>query len=656
MIFMAIVAVSFLFGGIQPAYAKAKEDWVARYNGPGNEGDSAADIIVDAAGNVYVAGGSTGSGTSSDYATIKYNKDGSRIWVRRYDGPSHGSDGVVAMAMDASGNICVAGTSTGSGTGWDYATIKYNNDGSELWVARFDGGGIFYEEVRGMAVDATGNVYVTGFNDGSGTYNDYTTIKYSTDGSELWVRRYDGPLQRSDDVKGVAVDGTGNVYVTGESVGSGTGVDYATVKYRTDGSELWVRRYDGPSHSVDRAHNLTVDATGNIYVTGYSEGGFTTVKYNGDGTELWVRTYIGPVGGDTAFGIAVDATGHVYVTGRSPGAGTGHDIATVKYNGDGSELWVRRYNGPANGSDQPFDIAIDSTGNVSVTGWSTGIGSGWDWATIKYSSEGNEIWVARYNGPGNGSDLPNAVSTDSKGYVYVAGRSPGSGGDTDFTTIRYSQAPIIISTVPRCGSTGGSGTITIIGHNFDTTPVVLLGDVTATDVQWIESTRLLAGIPPHAAGYVDVTVIDPEGERGDLPQAFLYVPPPVIDRIFPESGSWRGGTGVTITGSNFWVGASVFFGNVRAHEIQVVDSHTILAVTRPMWPGTVLVEVRNPAPCYLSSLGQATPIRFTSVPADGHDGGCNYMPGGTVSPGQILFFGICILGMLGYRWKRRSCG
>ena len=76
-----------------------------------------------------------------------------------------------------------------------------------------------------------GNVYVTGGSVGSGTATDYATIKYDPSGNEIWVKRYDGPKKWYDEAYAIAVDGSGNVYVTGESYGVGTDGDYATIKY-----------------------------------------------------------------------------------------------------------------------------------------------------------------------------------------------------------------------------------------------------------------------------------------------------------------------------------------------------------------------------------------------------------------------------------------
>jgi hypothetical protein len=83
--------------------------------------------------------------------------------------------------------------------------------------------------------------------------------------------------------------------------------------------------------------------------------------------------------------------------------------------------WVSRYNGTGNGSDDARSIAVDDLGNVYVTGSSTGIGTGADCVTIKYNSNGDTVWVRRYNGPGNSTDVGRKIGVDNSGNIYVTG-------------------------------------------------------------------------------------------------------------------------------------------------------------------------------------------------------------------------------------------
>jgi len=285
--FLTIILVLFA----SAALAQPLEEWVARYNGPADSLDCAEALALDPSGNIYVTGYSWGSGTHYDYATIKYDSDGNQLWVARYNGPGNGPDVAYALALDPSGNVCVTGYSYGSGTSSDYATIKYDSDGNQLWVARYNGPANDSDWGEALALDPSGNVYVTGYSTGSGTDYDYATIKYDQNGNQRWVARYNGPANGEDRAVAMALDASGNVYVTGRSYGSGTGEDYAIIKYDTNGNELWVARYNGPGNGQDRAEALTVDVSGNVYVTGCSYGSgtdydYATIKYSqGAGVE-----------------------------------------------------------------------------------------------------------------------------------------------------------------------------------------------------------------------------------------------------------------------------------------------------------------------------------------------------------------------------------
>jgi len=421
------------------------EEWVARYNGTGNGGDSGSDLAVDAEGNVYVTGGSKGSGTSYDFTTIKYDSDGNLLWVSRYSASEIGSGSPDALAIDAEGSVYITGESSGAGTSYDYATVKYDSDGNELWVSRYDGPGSWWDFSEALAVDADRNVYVAGWSAGTETHFDYATIKYGHDGNEIWVRRYNGEGNGNEEAKALAVDGEGNVYVTGYSDGTGTSRDYATVKYDPNGNQLWVARYNGPANYRDVAEAIGLDAQCNVYVTGWSflsstEWDIATIKYDSSGIELWVARYNGfSYGSHTARALAVDQCGDVFVTGSRYIDSLRTDYTTIKYDTHGQQLWVAGYNGPGDSNDGPYAIVVDSFGAAYVSGGSKGAGTWWDYATVKYDPHGNELWVARYNGPGNDEDVATALALDADGNVYVTGSSLGTGTSYDFATIKYSQ-------------------------------------------------------------------------------------------------------------------------------------------------------------------------------------------------------------------------
>jgi len=386
-----------------------------------------------------VTGVSAGGGSGDDYATIKYAPNGDTLWVRRYNGPGNYHEWASALAVDASGNVFVTGNSGG-----DYATIKYASNGDTLWVRRANGSG----SGAALTLDVNGNVYVTGTT---------VTIKYFPNGDTAWIRS-NGFFGRA-----LAVDSSGNVYVTG-SIWNGTSFDYATVKYTPNGDTLWVRHYNGPGDGSDLPSRLAVDGSGNVYVTGNCFDSVTgvdyaTIKYSPDGDTLWVRRFHGPSNGgiDAAYGLAVDDGGNVYVTGVSQiVSGSFSGYATIKYAPNGDILWLRRYDGPGNSIGIGKALILDDSANVYVTGWSVGNGTAEDCVTIKYTSNGDTIWVKRYNGPANpAGDKANTMALDDSGNVYIAGESgiSGESATLGYVTIKYVQ----FTCEKKPGDANGSG-------------------------------------------------------------------------------------------------------------------------------------------------------------------------------------------------------
>lgn len=286
--------------------------------------------------------------------------------------------------------------------------------------------------VTASAMDADGNTYVTGWRvtqEGpGGTYvADIATIKYDKLGNMVWIHRYpENSGFGADQIRdaegwGIAVDRWGNVYVAGHIGGTGN-VDALLIKYPSNYQQgqqpAWVRTFAGNGNSNDQFWHLTLDPDGNIYATGYArllrqntgllDNDFLTIKYDPNGNVLWQAFSNGPAGsGDVAVAVAVDPQRrNVFVTGFTS-IPNGTDLWTVMYNASGVEQWARVYRGPVGGYSRGTSLAVDEAGSVYVTGWSQGPGTNnVDYATLKYDVDGNELWVARYDGPASANDQP----------------------------------------------------------------------------------------------------------------------------------------------------------------------------------------------------------------------------------------------------------
>lgn len=336
-------------------------------------------------------------------------------WVRRWTSPDAESDWAYEIAVDDSGYIYVTGKTHNSGTNDDWTTIKYDSDGDTAWIRNFASPGTANERANAIAIGLSGNTYLTGYTMSSGA-GDYLTIKYRPNGDTAWTKIYDGISAQYDFSRWVAVDGQENVYITGYSRGLSYQYDIATVKYDSSGNQVWVARYDGPGNYSDYGNKVITDNSGYVYVVGqanpFASGtryDYVTIKYYAsDGDTAWVRTYNGTAdSSDIARDIEVDASGNVYVTGSCRNSGTQTDIVTIKYDSTGYQEWAKTYSNPDTiASDGGYGIKVDGLGNVYVVGQSRGLGTNTDIVTIKYDPDGNEVWTERYNGPDNDYDTP----------------------------------------------------------------------------------------------------------------------------------------------------------------------------------------------------------------------------------------------------------
>ena len=427
------------FGQIPLSNHQVVESWVKRWVGMADGNTSS--IALDVQGNVYTTGSQPG--------VVKYDSSGNQQWALKYNANAFRVGG---LAVDEEGNVYLAKTSYNDNASYpdeNYVTRKLSSSGQQQWLAIYNN----IEEndiVAAIAVDQDGNVYVTGRSLSSDPPNyiysyNYATVKYDSTGAEQWVARYDGVDNLDDYATALAVDAEGNVYVTGYSEGEETGVSYATIKYNSLGEQQWEAKYNSPNGLNSFARALALDAEGNVYVTGSSEtsgtgADYATIKYNPAGVQQWVAKYNAPDNlDDETSSIKVDMAGNVYVSGTSTrlsGVSCNYPTvwAMVKYNALGVQQWVANFDGTGTPS-----MDIDLEGNVYATGGSFNSEcEETDYATVKFNNTGIKQWEIAYDGPEGNNDYASSIVVDSLQQVYVTGSSQ-SADSYDLTTIKYTQ-------------------------------------------------------------------------------------------------------------------------------------------------------------------------------------------------------------------------
>jgi hypothetical protein len=373
-----------------------------------------------------------------------FTKTAAPNWPRTAGGSE--SDAAGSVAVDASGNVYVAGTVRGNSNfglqeitavNNDIFLAKYNATGNLLWVKQAGGAG--EDAASSVVLDASGNVYISGSFRNTANFDSLTVTssgsddgfiaKYSSSGNPIWARSFGSDSQ--DVVNTMAIDGLGNIYVGGFHSGN-TGFSNSTVtlttngksdliaaKYNSNGDLIWAR--GGGSNGYDFGFGIGTDGNGNVFICGEIKGtgtfgtqtsGFAgatdaiLVKYNASGVAQSATNY-GSTGDDKAMSLDVDANGIVYMAGIFSGTvafGSSNLVCVgvtdgylVKINGvNGAIQWVKQQGGIS--QDAATGVDIGSNGEIYVTGTFGGT-SNFDAQSL--TSTGNlDIFVAIYSSTG----------------------------------------------------------------------------------------------------------------------------------------------------------------------------------------------------------------------------------------------------------------
>ncbi|MCY4530308.1 MAG: SBBP repeat-containing protein [Chloroflexi bacterium] len=379
-------------------------------------------VTVDTAGNVYIAGHIEDALPGQTYLGGKdafiQKRDGSlaEVWTRQFG--TDNNDSVETIAVDDVGNVYLAGSTIGEFSGHtteyfgsDAFVRVYDADGTERWTTQF--GTDFATVAQAVAVDGAGNLYVGGYTEGGlpgfenaggaplgpvSDWNDAFLRKYGSDGTVLWIQQFGH--ERHDEVLGVALDGSGSVYVSGytdasfEGYNNPGGRDAFIRKYDPDGNVVWTRQFGSSSSAGgqpnDKALDIALDSSGNIYVSGSTTGVFEgedsggandgfVRKMDANGEHLWTRQF-GGEDDDTADAIAVDERGMAFIAGNTassiPGAGgEGQDDGFAKsFDANGDDRWTRTVG--TRRVDGARDVAQGSGGVYVIGGTEGEIGPG----------------------------------------------------------------------------------------------------------------------------------------------------------------------------------------------------------------------------------------------------------------------------------------
>lgn len=426
--------------------------WESRFDNA-NGVDQSRDIALDASGNIIVTGDSF-DGTSFNMVTIKYDANGDEIWSQEFDGAGNGLDQASKLVIDSNGDVLVTGyTYTGSGADYDIVTIKYNGaTGAILWSQIFPGTANF-DIGRYVSVDSFDNVIITGQLEPGLGNNEMITIKYNSSGVFQWSNTYSNGASSFDAGFVNVVDGADDIYMIGYSEGGADETDFLIRKYNSAGAIQWTRRYDNnggpeePTSAVFDFENNSLTVIGSTFTNVSNKVDFWILNLNaGTGNLIWDDIYNGTDSDDDiANAVTTDGLGNTYVTGRSKGVGTNFDYVTIKYNNTGVREWVRRFDIPGNGLDNPVDIKIRDNFEIYVTGYSFSSASNNDYLTVRYDENGDVVWSTRFDGPASDVDNASKMALDNMGNIFVTGNSKGAGSNWDYSTIKYCQLQTVAS-------------------------------------------------------------------------------------------------------------------------------------------------------------------------------------------------------------------
>jgi hypothetical protein len=435
-------------------------------------------IAADGQGNIYVTGTAIVGpdpvwGQEIESITIKYDSKGNTVWRVFLTSGAKDAHGV-GVALDSAGNVYVLShlyEHQGPEATDGVAIAKYTSAGIRQWVNFIAPSNLAPNYFPlALAVTPEGSVYI-GYQHGSNAYIE----KYGTNGKQQWLKTPSPTPYNINTPLAIRLDASENVYMlifSFASTAPGLSQNHASeiFKFDANGNALAAFGADklgtisglgGDSvggTSQIHAMPFRVDSQGNSYVAGGGTPNSSGVenrivaKYNSSGAVEWFDTLGAPpdIAPNHIVGIvdlALSTTGEVFVAQTLPGrnsTNSGTDISVMKFDGTGRALWTSRYNGHSDdsGGDQAVAIATDSAGAAYVIGASSDTQAAnyaQAFATIKYDSAGNRVWVERHETSGTPPSAPPIAFVLSGSDVVVTGLGVGPNQSSGWLTIDYGQ-------------------------------------------------------------------------------------------------------------------------------------------------------------------------------------------------------------------------
>ncbi|MGD9125784.1 MAG: SBBP repeat-containing protein [Planctomycetia bacterium] len=370
--------------GILPSLASGQTlEWIRQVGTDTN--DCGTDLAADELGNIYITGWTGGvlgdaSIGGDDFFVSKYNPSGTCQWTKQH-GISD-NDKALAITLDGLGHIYVAGAITetppgGIETFSNTFLNKLDENGEPIWAVQGTDNGLGI--CSAMTTDETGNLYVSGMM--FYILADAFAAKLDSSGTSLWTAS--SPRLGMDYANDIALDNLNNVCIAAQTQPASDGdTDILLIKYDNDGDTLWSKRTG--TGEDDTSLGIATDASRNIYVTGKTAGNLSNNnaggadafvrKYNENGQLLWARQW-GTTGEDEGTDIAIDASGNIYLLGTTegemagPNAG-GLDVFVRKYDSTGDLAWTKQFG--TVGDDTGRRLMVDNLGNIYFTGYTSG--------------------------------------------------------------------------------------------------------------------------------------------------------------------------------------------------------------------------------------------------------------------------------------------